>query len=127
MRWFGRAWAAVIVAGSLADNACGTGAAARFAGHWKGVRVEGVTAGAEGAANAYAADLDLIVHDDWLSVASRKGRQMGRFKILKQYATSLTIATDRDGTDAPQTFLFPDDKTMKWLVLEGQAIVFAKR
>jgi hypothetical protein len=127
MQWLHRAWVTAVLAGSLAGVSCGAGAAARFAGHWKGVRAEGVAAGAEAAANAYAAGLDMVVRDDWISVTSRNARQTGRFKILKQYAASLTIATDRDGTDTPQTFVFADDKTMKWMVLDGQAIVFTKK
>jgi hypothetical protein len=127
MQWLCRAWEAAIVTGALASAGCGSGAAARFEGHWKGVRAEGVAGAAEDAANVYAAGLDLIVHGDAITIASRKDKQSGRFKILKQYAASLTIATDRDGTDAPQTFVFADDKTMKWMVLEGQAIVFTRR
>jgi hypothetical protein len=127
MQWICRAREAAIVAVALATVGCGSGAAARFEGHWKGVRAEGVAAAAEGAANAYAAGLDLLVHGDAITVASHKDKQSGRFKILKQYATSLTIATDRDGTGAPQTFVFSDDKTMKWMVLEGHAIVFTRR
>ena len=90
------------------------------------MRAEGVPAAAEGPANAYAAGLDMLVHGDALTVTSHKDKQSGRFKIVKQYPTSLTIATDRDGMDVPQTFVFADDKTMKWMVLEGQAIVFTK-
>ena len=63
------------------------------------MRAEGVPASAEGAANVYAASLDMLVHGDALTVTAHKDKQSGRFKILKEYATSLTIATDRDGME----------------------------
>ena len=127
MQWHCRGWATAIAAVAIATMACGSGAARRFAGHWKGVMAEGVAGPAEMAANAYASGLELFVRGDTISVTTRKEKQTGRFKILKEYSMSLTIATDRDGTDAPQTFVFTDDKTMKWLVLDGQAIVLTKR
>ena len=36
------------------------------------------------------------------------------------------IATDLDGPAHPQTFVFAGDETMRWMLPEGKAIVFAK-
>ena len=49
------------------------------------------------------------------------------YDVVKQDKTMLVITTDKDGADDPQTFTFVDDKTVRWAVLDGKSIVFAKQ
>lgn len=64
---------------------------------------------------------------DALVVITPKETQSGRYRVLRQDRTTLVITTDRDGADDPQTFVFVDDKTLRWSVLEGRSIVFARQ
>jgi hypothetical protein len=36
------------------------------------------------------------------------------------------ITTDTDGPAEPQTFTFVDEKTLRWQVVPGKAVVFNK-
>jgi hypothetical protein len=54
-------------------------------------------------------------------------KQAGRYKVVKEDKTTLVITTDKDGPAEPQTFTFMDDKTLKWTVVDGESIVFAKQ
>jgi hypothetical protein len=98
----------------------------RFEGRWRGVRAEGVSADVMPAANAFASGTELYVKGDTLVVTTPKEKQSGRYRVLEENATTLVIATDKDGPDQPQTFTFMDGGTMKWAVIEGKSIVFAK-
>jgi hypothetical protein len=67
------------------------------------------------------------VKGDAITVTTPKDKQSGRYKVVKQDKTMLVITTDKDGADDPQTFTFVDDKTVRWAVLDGKSIVFAKQ
>ena len=107
--------------------ACGSEGAPRLQGTWRGQRAEGVPASAAGVANAFAAGMLLEVKGDGIAVTTARDRQSGRYKVVKEDKTSLVITTDKDGAGARQTFTFVDDRTMKWAVLDGNVIVFAKQ
>lgn len=107
--------------------ACHHDGAARLEGRWHGVRAEGVAGEALAAANAFATGTQLEVKGDAITVTTPKDRQSGHYKVLKEDKATVVIMTDKDGPDEPQTFTFVDDKTMKWAVLEGKAIVFQKQ
>jgi hypothetical protein len=117
-------WLAAIV--SLATACHGEGAS-RLQGTWRGVRAEGVAAEASAAANAFATGTELDVKGDALTVITPKDTQSGRYKVVRQDATTLVITTDGDGPGDPQTFVFVDARTLRWAVLEGKSIVFARQ
>src|SRR5580693_6074832 len=119
--------ASILGALSLLPSACGGDGAARLQGKWRGVRTEGVGNDALAAANAFASATELDVKGDAITVTTPKDKQSGRYKVVKQDKATLVITTDKDGTDDPQTFTFVDDKTLRWAVLDGKSIVFAKQ
>ena len=119
--------APILGALSLLPSACGGDGAARLQGKWRGVRAEGVSIETLAAANAFASATELDVKGDAITVTTPKDKQSGKYKVVKEDKTTLVITTDRDGKDDPQTFTFVDDKTVRWAVLEGKAIVFAKQ
>ena len=106
---------------------CGRGGSARLEGHWRGVRAEGISPDAQSAANAFAVATELDVKGDTIAVSMPKERQAGRYKVVKDEKATLVIVTDKDGPGEPQTFTFVDENTMKWAVLDGKYIVFARR
>jgi hypothetical protein len=108
-------------------GACHGDGAAKLQGHWRGLRAEGVAAESLAAANAFATSTELEVKGDAITVTTPKDKQSGRYKVVKQDKTTLVITTDKDGPAEPQTFTFVDDKTVRWTVLEGRAIVFARQ
>jgi hypothetical protein len=107
--------------------ACGHSGAARLEGHWKGVRAEGVPSDQQGAANSFAASMELDVKGDSITVSTSKDRQSGHYRIVREDKGSVVLTTEKDGPDEPQTFTFVDAKTMKWSLLEGRSIVFVKQ
>jgi hypothetical protein len=125
LRTFARA-SALGAAVALGTGCHGEGAA-RLQGTWRGVRTEGVAADAVAAANAFAQATELDVKGDSLTVTTPKDTQSGRYRVVKQDRTTLVISTDKDGAEAPQTFVFVDDRTVRWAVLEGRSIIFARQ
>jgi hypothetical protein len=106
---------------------CGGAGSARLQGKWKGQKAEGVVPAALASANTFAAGMLLEVKGDAITVTTARDRQAGRYKVIKEDPKTVVIATDKDGLGDPQTFTFPDDKTLKWAVADGQTIVFAKQ
>jgi hypothetical protein len=119
--------ASLIAALVASAAACHGDGAAKLQGHWRGVRAEGVAGESLPAANAFATGTELEVKGDAITVTTPKDKQSGRYKVMKQDKTTLVITTDKDGPKEPQTFTFVDDKTMRWTVVEGRAIVFARQ
>jgi hypothetical protein len=119
--------ASLLGAGLSALVACHGDGAPRLQGKWRGVRAEGVTPETVAAANAFATATELEVKGDAITVTTPKDKQSGRYKVVKQDKALLVITTDKDGADDPQTFTFVDDKTVRWAVLDGKSIVFAKQ
>jgi hypothetical protein len=125
LSWLARASLLGAILSAVAG--CHGGGAARLPGKWHGVRAEGVTPETVAAANAFAGATELEVKGDAITVTTPKDKQSGRYKVVKQDKTTLVITTDKDGADDPQTFTFVDDKTLRWAVLDGKSIVFAKQ
>lgn len=111
--------------GSLFLVACNHGST-RLAGHWRGVRAEGVPPSADDAANAFAGKMQIDVSGDTITVTTLAGKQSDHYKVVSEDKTTTVIATDKDGPAEPQTFTFVDDKTIRWQVIVGKAVVFNK-
>jgi hypothetical protein len=95
-------------------------------GRWIGVRAEGVSAEARSAATAFASSTELEFRRNEITVATAKQTQSGRYQLLREEPHAVVIATDLDGPAHPQTFVFAGDETMRWVLPEGKALVFAK-
>jgi hypothetical protein len=46
--------------------------------------------------------------------------------VVREDATTVVLVTDADGPAAAHTFTFGEDGTMRWAVLAGRSIVFAR-
>jgi hypothetical protein len=97
-----------------------------LAGHWRGVRSEGVRADVLEATNAYAAHMRVDVKGDVITVTTAKDTRTDRYTVVSEEKTKTVIATEQDGPNDPQTFAFTDATTMKWFVTPGAAVVFTK-
>ncbi len=111
---------------AIALVACGHKGSPRLEGHWRGLHAEGVTPDVQGSADAFAMSTELDVRGEGLTVTTIKGKQSGKFKVKAEDKTSITIQTDGDGPTDPQTFVFVDERTMKWNLLEGKTITFRR-
>ena len=118
---------AIGLALALGAAGCRPTGAARLEGKWKGIRAEGVAAEAQATANAFAAQMELEVKGENLSIATVSGKHDAKFKVVKEDKASIVIITDKDGPDDKQTFTFLDDRTVRWQVLEGKTITFARK
>jgi hypothetical protein len=121
----------LVVACSLvavfALGACGRRGSARLEGHWKGTRADGVAPEAQARANDFATQTELDVHGDTLTVTFPKDKQSGRYRVVSETKAAVVIVTDKDGDSDKQTFTFVDEKTLRWTVLDGKTITFAKQ
>jgi hypothetical protein len=119
--------AGIAAVAAILSIACRTPASsAELEGRWIGVRAEGVSAEARSAANAFATNTELEFRRNEITVATAKQTQSGRYQLLREDPNAVVIATDLDGPAHPQTFVFAGDETMRWMLPEGKAIVFAK-
>jgi hypothetical protein len=110
----------------FAVSGCGHKGSPRLEGHWRGLRAEGVGSDVQQMADAFATGTELDVRGEAILVITPKGKQAGKFKVKSEDKTSITIWTDGDGPSDPQTFMFIDERTMKWNVLEGKTITFRR-
>jgi hypothetical protein len=117
---------AVPVLLALALSACGHGGSARLEGRWKGKAAEGVAPGAQSAANAFAAETEIDVRGDEITVTTAHDKQSGTYKVVREDKTQVTIVTDKDEPADTQTFTLVDEKTLKWNVLDGKSITFVR-
>jgi hypothetical protein len=111
---------------ALLVAACGHKGSPRLEGHWRGLHAEGVSSDVQPMADTFATSTELDIRGEAILVTTPKGKQTGKFKVKSEDKTSITIWTDGDGPNDPQTFVFVDEKTMKWNVLEGKTITFRK-
>jgi hypothetical protein len=116
-----------LLALAIVGAACRPTGAARLEGKWKGIRAEGVAAEAQATANAFAAQMELEVKGENISVATVSGKHESKFRVVREDKSTLVIVTEKDGPDDKQTFTFVDDRTVKWQVLEGKTITFARK
>jgi hypothetical protein len=114
-----------LVLGALVLLGCNHGSA-RLTGHWRGIRAEGAAPNVDDAANAFAGKMQLDASGDTITVTSPTGKQSGRYKVVSEDKTTTVITTDTDGPTEPQTFTFVDEKTLRWQVVPGKAVVFNK-
>jgi hypothetical protein len=119
--------APLLVALALGVLACGGGGSKRLQGKWHGLRAEGVAVASQPSANTFASGMTLEVSGDSITVTTPHDKQSGRYKVVKEDKSTLVLTTDKDGPKEPQTFTFVDDKTVKWLVMDGETIVFGKQ
>jgi hypothetical protein len=118
---------ACIAAAAISALACHAQAgSARLEGRWTGVRVEGVTPESLSAATAFATATQLEFRQTDITITTAKETQIGRYQLLREEPNTVVIATDLDGPAHPQTFVFAGDETMRWMLPEAKAIVFAK-
>ena len=106
--------------------ACGHPGSARLEGHWRGSRADGVAPESQAAANAFATQTEIDVKGDTITVVTPHDRQSGTYRVLREDKTGVTIVTDKDGPSDAQVFTFDGDKAMRWSVLEGKTITFAR-
>ena len=66
------------------------------------------------------------IRGEGITVTTPSGKQSGKFKVKTEDRSSITIWTDGDGPNDPQTFVFVDDRTIRWNVLEGKTITFRR-
>ena len=119
--------APLLAALALGLLACGGGGSKRLQGKWHGLRAEGVAVASQAAANAFATGMTLDVSGDSITVTTPHDKQSGRYKVVREDKATLVLTTDKDGPKEPQTFTFVDDKTIKWLVMDGEQIVLGKQ
>ena len=106
---------------------CNRGGSPRLEGKWQGVRAEGVSGSASGAADQFAQGTDIEVKGSTITVETPKDKQSGHYRVVREDKTTVVIVTDKDGPSAPQGFVFTDNKTMKWIVRDGKSIVFQRQ
>lgn len=115
----------VLALGALAG--CKKGGAARLEGHWRGIKATGVPSEQLPSANLFAAGMELDFHNEQVSVHTGSEKQSGKFRVVAEDKSSVTIVTDQDGMGDQQTFVFTDDKTMDWNVMPGKTIQFVRQ
>jgi hypothetical protein len=98
----------------------------RLEGHWHGLKADGVSADQQNAANAFAVGTEMEFKAGTLHVRTPKDEQTGKYKVTKEDKQSVTVTTDKDGPADPQVFVFPDDHTMRWQVVDGKTLSFQK-
>jgi len=119
--------ACVAALAAVSALACrGPTGSAQIEGHWIGVRAEGVNADAIAAASAFVTSTELEFRRTDITITTAKETQFGRYQLLREDAHGVVITTDLDGPAHPQTFVLAGDETMRWILPEGKAIVFAK-
>jgi hypothetical protein len=98
----------------------------RLEGRWVGVRAEGPGADGVPGADAFATGVELEFRRNEIFVTSARQSQAGRYEVVKEDANAIVITTDRDGPGHPQTFTVRDDDTLRWAILPGRTLVFAR-
>jgi hypothetical protein len=124
--WPGAACALAITAVVTLAAACGRAGCPRLEGRWRGVRAEAGTGEAPAAAVAFARATVLEVNGDTMRVTTPSDTQFGRYRVVYENDTTVSIVTDADGPDVPQTFTF-EGSALRWLAAEGESIVFARQ
>jgi hypothetical protein len=117
----------LVAALALGVLACPGGGSKRLQGKWHGLRAEGVALASQASANAFASGMTLEVSGHSITVTTPHDKQSGRYKVVREDKATLVLMTDKDGPKEPQTFTFVDDRTVKWLVTDGETIVFSKQ
>ena len=101
----------------------------KLEGHWKGTRADGVAAGAQDAANAFATHTEIVARGNAISISTpgSKGQQ-ATFVVDSESPSVVLVHTEKDGPANKETFSFTEDgKTMTWRLGDGRTITFQKQ
>ena len=101
----------------------------KLEGHWKGTRADGVAAGAQDSANAFATQTEIVARGNTITISTpgTKGQQ-ATFVVDSESPSVVLVHTDKDGPANKETFSFTDDgKTMTWRLGDGRTITFQKQ
>lgn len=121
---------AFAIAGSIGAGSIGCKhPSSKLEGHWRGTRAEGVAAGAQDAANAFATQTEITAKGTTITVTTPGAKpQQGTFVVDSENATTVVVHTDKDGPTNKETFAFTDEgKTMVWRLGEGRSITFQRQ
>lgn len=111
----------------VALPACKKSGAARLEGHWRGAKVDGVPPQQQTAANVFAAQTEITVKGDAISMSTpTTGKVTSKFKVVKDDKKTVVIVTDADGPKSEESFTFDDDETIEWRLAEGKVVTFRK-
>lgn len=119
---------AVAIAALSSSVGCKHAGSAKLEGHWRGVRAEGVAAGAQEAANAFATQTEITARGNQITVSTSQSKDLqGTYVVDEETKTTVVLHTDKDGPATKETFVFAENgKTMTWRIGEGRTIVFQK-
>lgn len=107
---------------------CQKSGAERLEGRWRGTKVEGVPLDLQPSANDFATHTELDFRDGVVSVKTPREKLTSKYRVVREDKAkkALVLLTDQDGPKDPQIFVFEDDNTVRWKVLEGKLIVFRR-
>ena len=112
---------------ALALAACKQAGSPKLEGRWRGQRAEGVAPDLPIQANAFAASTEIIAKGDQIAISTPGGKSQSTYYVDVEENGSLVIHTEKDGTNARESFTFGDNgRTMSWKVDDRRTIVFAK-
>jgi hypothetical protein len=118
---------AAALLGVLLETACGRAGCPRLEGRWRGVRAERTSGETPPAAAAFARGTVLEVSGDTMRMTTPNDTQFGHYRVVYENDSTVSLATDTDGPDLPQTFTFEGPGSVRWLAAEGESIVFTKQ
>jgi hypothetical protein len=124
-RAFGAVFGGLALVALAALAGCSHGSS-NLAGHWRGVRSEGVRGDVLDATNTFATHMRFDVKGDVITMTTAKDTRTDHYTVVQEDKTRTVIFTDTDGESDPQTFTFTDATTMKWAVANGSTVVFVK-
>ena len=117
---------AILLALIASFGGCKKAGSPRLEGKWRGSKAEGILPSAQQAANQFAMDTELTFEGDTVTVHTNDGKQTAKYKVVREDKRSIIIETDRDGPNDPQTFTFDSDRAMRWQIMPGKTLSFAK-
>jgi hypothetical protein len=106
---------------------CTPSGSPRLEGKWRGVRAEGVAPEAQTAANTFATQTELVFKGDSVTVVTPKEKQSGRYRVVRESGAEIVIVTDGDAPEDQQTFTIEGEHALRWSLLDGKTIVFARQ
>lgn len=119
--------AAVVLAAGL--GGCGHPVERKLEGRWLGESVENFDAPAVAAATGWAKGTSMEFAGSTLTVSiPAEEPRTGEYKIVKVYKNDVQIAvTRKDGTVDQAKFILDDDRSMRWRLSDGRAIVMHRQ
>ena len=118
---------AVAIAALVSSIGCDAPGSAKLEGRWRGTRAEGIGAGAQDAANAFAKQTEITARGNQITVSTPQSKgQPGTYVLDDENKTTLVLHTEKDGASNKETFVFGQGGEMTWRLGEGRSIVFQK-